>query len=181
MEKKTTTKQTIWSALSAFQQDCPVIGKSTSGYNYKYADLPTIMGVINPILAKHGLVLAQPIQGAKIQTILTHIKSGEQLISEADIPQGVVLNKMNQFQIDGSAITYYRRYALSSMLGIVTDEDTDASGEQVRRELPELLPSMKEWQDAITHLKNGTVTIPKIETKYKLSQKLAEKLMELAI
>ena len=38
---------------------------------------------------------------------------------------------MNDFQVLGSAITYIRRYALSSMLGIVTDKDTDASGEQV--------------------------------------------------
>jgi hypothetical protein len=37
---------------------------------------------------------------------------------------------MNDFQVLGSAITYIRRYALSSALGLVTDKDTDASGEQ---------------------------------------------------
>ena len=34
---------------------------------------------------------------------------------------------MNEFQVLGSAITYIRRYALSSMLGLVTDKDTDAA------------------------------------------------------
>ena len=35
---------------------------------------------------------------------------------------------MNEYQSYGSGVTYYRRYALSSMLGLVTDKDTDASG-----------------------------------------------------
>jgi hypothetical protein len=43
---------------------------------------------------------------------------------------------MNDYQVMGSAITYYRRYALSSMLGIITDIDNDVSGEQTKRTLP---------------------------------------------
>tara|TARA_R100001244_G_scaffold51979_1_gene45193 strand:- start:1044 stop:1421 length:378 start_codon:yes stop_codon:yes gene_type:complete len=33
---------------------------------------------------------------------------------------------MNKFQSAGAGITYFRRYALSSMLGVITDADTDA-------------------------------------------------------
>lgn len=40
---------------------------------------------------------------------------------------------MNDFQVLGSAITYLRRYAISAILGLVTDKDTDASGEQVEK------------------------------------------------
>jgi len=47
MEKK-TTKATLWSALSDFQEECPAINKGAKGYGYKYADLPSIMEVINP-------------------------------------------------------------------------------------------------------------------------------------
>ena len=36
---------------------------------------------------------------------------------------------MNEYQVLGSAITYLRRYSLSAMLGLVTDEDTDAKGD----------------------------------------------------
>ena len=36
---------------------------------------------------------------------------------------------MNIYQSYGSALTYFRRYTLSSALGIVTDKDTDASGQ----------------------------------------------------
>jgi hypothetical protein len=63
-------------------------------------------------------------------TKLVHIPTGEIEFSSIEIPQGVSLKGMNQFQVDGSAITYYRRYALSSLLGIVTDDDNDAAGKQ---------------------------------------------------
>jgi len=43
---------------------------------------------------------------------------------------------MNVYQSFGSGVTYYRRYALSSLLGIVTDKDTDAAGEQVSSPKP---------------------------------------------
>jgi len=134
MEKNTKAKANIWSALSEFQAECPAINKGKKGYNYKYADLPAIMEVINPILKKHGLLIAQPLEGRAVVTKLIHIPTGQIEESRIDIPEGVTLQGMNQFQSDGSAITYYRRYALSSLLGIVTDDDTDAAGKQVAQE-----------------------------------------------
>jgi len=131
MEKKTDN---IYAALSRFQEDCPAINKGAQGYGYKYADLPTIMQIIDPILRKHGLVLLQPMDGRSVTTLLVYIETEQKLYSSIEIPEGVMLKGMNQFQSDGSAITYYRRYALSSLLGIVTDEDNDAAGKQVAQE-----------------------------------------------
>jgi len=132
MEKK-TIKATLWSALSDFQEECPAINKGAKGYGYKYADLPSIMEVINPLLKKHKLVISQPLDGRAIMTKLVHIPTGECVESRIEIPEGVMLKGMNQYQSDGSAITYYRRYSLS-VLGIVTDEDNDAAGKQVAQE-----------------------------------------------
>lgn len=123
----------IYKALADFQQECPVIHKGTSGYGYSYADLPAIFEIINPLLKKHGLGFYQAVNGTELKTVLFHIESGETITSDTSIPQGVQLAKMNEFQVLGSAITYIRRYALSSILGIVTDKDTDASGEQVKK------------------------------------------------
>jgi len=120
----------LFKALANFQQEVPVIHKDTQGFNYSYADLPAIFEIINPLLQKHGLGFTQLVNGTNIKTILFHVESGETLESETAIPQGVQMNKMNDFQVLGSAITYIRRYALSAMLGLVTDKDTDASGEQ---------------------------------------------------
>ena len=129
----------LYKALANFQQEVPVIHKDTHGFNYSYADLPTIFQVINPLLKKHGLGFTQSVDYANysekfqsiIKTTVFHIESGESIESSTLVPQGVQLNKMNDFQVLGSAITYLRRYAISSILGLVTDKDTDASGEQV--------------------------------------------------
>ena len=133
----------LFKALADFQQEVPVILKDTTGYGYKYADLPAIFKVINPLLKTHGLGFYQSINGTSVNTTIFHIESGEVIESNTDIPQGVVLKGMNDFQVLGSAITYIRRYALSSMLGLITDKDTDASGEQVKPQAVKPKPASK--------------------------------------
>lgn len=180
----------LFKALAAFQQDCPIIHKGTQGYGYSYADLPTILKTINPILAKHGLGFSQPVDLDTIQTILFHIESGEQLTSSTLMPSGVELKGMNQFQVDGSKITYYRRYALSSMLGIVTDKDTDAGGKPAAKQIakptaqpikkaakPELTPERLEWKQAIEYLA-GAGKLSTIKKKWALSDENEGKLMD---
>lgn len=122
----------LYKALADFQQEVPVIYKGTQGYGYSYADLPAIFEIINPLLKKHGLGFYQAIEGTSIKTVVFHVESGEQIEGLAQIPENVQMKGMNDFQVLGSGITYMRRYALSSILGLVTDKDNDASGEQVK-------------------------------------------------
>jgi len=125
----------IYKAIADFQQEVPVILKDTSGYGYKYADLPAIFEVINPLMKKHGMGFTQMVDEGVIVTQVFHCDSAEMIASRTTIPQGVQLKGMNDFQVLGSAITYIKRYALSSLLGLVTDKDTDASGEQVSQKV----------------------------------------------
>ena len=160
--KTETTKKTkevvksIYKSLADFQQECPVIHKSTKGYGYSYSDLPTIFAVINPLLKKNGLGFTQLINGSSIETILFHIETGETITSKTAIPEDVSLKGMNQFQVLGSAVTYIRRYALSSMLGIVTDKDTDASGEQLPKKKPAL--AQDRFQKALDKIESKEIT-----------------------
>lgn len=131
--KNMQDKKNIYKSLASFQQEVPVILKDTSGYGYNYADLPAIFEIINPLMKKHGMGFYQAVNGTDIKTVIFHIESGETIESNTTIPQGVQLAKMNDFQVLGSAITYIKRYALSSLLGLVTDKDTDASGDQVNK------------------------------------------------
>jgi hypothetical protein len=147
----------LFKNLAAFQQECPVIHKGTKGFNYTYADLSQILTVINPLLKKHNLGFTQLIMEDKIKTILFETKNGEFIESFISIPQNVKLNKMNEFQVLGSAITYLRRYALSSILGIVTDKDTDASGEQEAKKSVSISDIKKEISGA--KVKDELVTI----------------------
>lgn len=125
------TKIELYKALAAFQQEVPTIHKGTKGYGYSYADLPTILTTINPLLKKHGLGFTQLLNGNCINTVVFHCESGATIESSVDVPDDVILKGMNKFQVVGSAITYYRRYSLSSILGLVTDVDADATGTQV--------------------------------------------------
>lgn len=145
----------LYKALAKFQQEVPVIHKDTQGYGYTYTNLTNILTTINPILKKHGLGFTQLIEGTGLKTIIFHCESGETLESKADIPQDVVLKGMNPFQVLGSANTYIRRYALSSALGLITDKDIDACGDQVKKTPSEKLKeckTLKELQTVFTSL-----------------------------
>ncbi len=126
---KSETITEIAKALAEFQSKCPVLNKGSKGYGYNYADLPSIVESITPILKECGLCFTQPTSGdaenVTVTTILIHAKSGEYF--ETSISSNVKANKgnMSEIQAVGSIITYLRRYSLSSILGIVTDEDVD--------------------------------------------------------
>jgi hypothetical protein len=172
----------LFKALAAFQQEVPTIHKGTQGYGYTFADLPSIFEVINPLLKKHGLGFTQLICGQSVKTVVFHSESGELIECATDIPQGVQLKGQNEFQVLGSAITYIRRYALSAALGIVTDKDTDAAGEQAPKE--EKPKEEKEWlnigtpafEKAKEAIKAGTHTLADVRKKYAVSKKTEEAL-----
>ena len=173
--------KTVWSALASFQQEVPTIHKGTQGYGYSYADLPAIFEVINPLLKKHSLGFTQLIEGQSIKTILFHTESEGRIESITDIPQDVSLKGMNQYQVLGSAITYIRRYALSSMLGLVTDKDTDAGGEQTNTPQPQpkkALPKL-DYDKAVKAIEEGKTTVAdilKVRTVTDAEKKALEKL-----
>lgn len=169
--------QSLFKSLAAFQQEVPVIHKETKGYGYSYADLPTIFDKINPLLQKHNLGFTQPIMGNCVKTIVFHTETGETIESLTEIPQGVQLKGMNDFQVLGSAITYIRRYALSSILGLVTDKDTDAAGEQTKPSKPILKADTEHFGKAVEYLMKGG-SIDAIKQKYEVSQEVEVKLLK---
>ena len=156
----------IFRALAGFQQECPVIHKGTTGYGYTYADLPQILEVINPLLKKHGLGFTQMLEGTGLKTIIFHWDSGEYLESYCEIPS-TSLKGMNDFQAIGSGITYFRRYCLSSSLGVVTDKDTDAAGEKEKPHFKQSLPAFVKKHKSITDL---TLAIDSCENLSELSE-----------
>ena len=170
-KEQTTETKSLFKSLAAFQQEVPVIHKETKGYGYSYADLPTIFDKINPLLAKHQLGFTQPIMGDCVKTIIFHTETGETLESLTDIPKGVKLGNMNDFQVLGSAVSYIRRYSLSSILGLVTDKDTDAAGEQTKSSKPQLELKSEAFGKAVEFIMKGG-SIEQIKTKYEVSKEV---------
>lgn len=121
-------------ALTAFQKTAPkilkdktgkIVTKSGATYEYDYADLASIWDKIRGSLADNKLSVIQSPTTLQSEPALTTVLAHEsgQWVEDTmplkitqDTPQG-----------QGSAITYARRYALTSMLGIVADSDNDAA------------------------------------------------------
>jgi hypothetical protein len=59
---------------------------------------------------------------------------------------------------------------LSSILGLVTDKDTDASGEQVKHEPKKATLDNKRFQDAVKAIENNQFTTEHLITKFELTE-----------
>jgi len=163
-------------ALAGFSQEVPVIHKNTKGYGYTYTSLSEILRVINPLLAKHGLGFTQIVSGTSLTTIVFHVESGETIEGTMDIPQGVQLKGMNEFQVMGSAISYSKRYHISGMLCLVTDSDSDAAGQPTNPKKPALADSR--FKKALEAILAGEYSREELENKYSLSDEQIKKLDE---
>lgn len=101
-----------------------------------YASLNSVMDACRDALIENGIWLCQypvPVEQPNslgLVTKLTHAESGQWQSSLAVVP----LPKADP-QGMGSAMTYCRRYALTAMLGMVTEDD-DGEGARTGRKTP---------------------------------------------
>jgi hypothetical protein len=116
-----TTNKTLEECLMQFQTEIGIIKKDSKNPHFKntYASLTQILSEVKPVLTKCGLVLLQPIDVNGVTTKLLMVGGSETDFIESFIPLPVGLAP----QPLGSAITYYRRYTLSSLLALEIDDD----------------------------------------------------------
>ncbi len=101
---------------------------------YNYAPLDEVIEATKAALSANSLAITQLtyVQGDSIvlETLLLH-SSGEWLSSE------LYVGKKDQApQDEGSALTYKRRYGMSAILGVASEEDDDAEGAMGRDPKP---------------------------------------------
>lgn len=96
-------------------------------HSYNYATLAGVLDAVRGPLSKHGITFLQPATvselAAHVKTVLIHAESGE-WISDPGMPMPV---NGGDAQAVGSAITYARRYGLTSLLGIAQEDDDGAA------------------------------------------------------
>lgn len=131
-------------ALAAAQGEMPAIAKDATNPHFKskFASLGGIIEAVRPVLARHKLAIVQgatlpesdanaKVTGFSVETMLVH-ESGEWILAALPMP----LAKQDP-QGAGAAMTYGRRYGLSALLSLNTDEDDDGnsqrSGGETRR------------------------------------------------
>ena len=111
----------IYKKISDFQSKVEAIKKKMTNPHYKskYASLDDVLDAIKEPLRESGLVFIQIPYSDGLETSIVDIEDESQCI-KSKIPY--MLGK-NDMQALGSAITYARRYALVSMLGLEQDDD----------------------------------------------------------
>jgi hypothetical protein len=166
---KTSEKITnLTKALFEFQGKVTSVKKNAKNDHFKnkYADLTSIIETINPILQECGILVTQHPNEDVLVTTVYHADSGEFMQSE----QVLRMKDFNNPQQQGSAITYARRYALSSIFNLNQEEDDGnlAAGIKVQAVKEEMTPKHPLWKKAVDHIAKGG-SISDVTDKYIVS------------
>ncbi len=160
--------------LLEFQQKVEAIKKDSKNPFFKsnYFDINSLLKEIKPILNELGLVLIQPLTTINnrpaLRTIL--LDGDKELINDL-----IILPDLTDPQKMGSAITYYRRYSIQSLL-LLQAEDDDGNKASYNEGKENVIPKMisglnkareisaeTKKKDIMTFLKNNSLV--KMETK----------------
>lgn len=138
--------KSILPAMIEVQSDMPQLSKDANNPHAKskYLTLDNILGALTPLLNQQGILLTQiPKQreledgtiGIGVDTRFWH-KSGEFVHYTGiyfDFEKG---GRMNNTQSTGSILTYAKRYELTSIFGVSTNEDADGVQPAVQQRKP---------------------------------------------
>lgn len=155
-------------ALANFHKEVkqPMKDADNPFFKSKYVPLENVVEAIDDVAPKHGLTYSQyPVTTENglvgISTVLLH-ESGEYI----EFPPTTTKPDKNTPQGVGSALTYMRRYSLSAVFGITSDQDDDgneASGKnnkskqtQLQKASSQTIGTLKKEVINFTNLIKGT-------------------------
>lgn len=126
---KSETITELNKALANFHKEVkqPMKDANNPFFKSKYVPLENVVEAIDDVAPKHGLTYSQyPVTTENglvgISTVLLH-ESGEFI----EFPPATTKPDKNTPQGVGSALTYMRRYSLSAVFGITSDQDDDGN------------------------------------------------------
>jgi len=149
-------KTNINTKLLEFQKKIGIIKKDSKNPHFKntYASLTQILSEVKPLLTECGLILIQPISLEGVGTTIIDFETGEKIETVISLPTNLSPQQL------GSAITYFRRYTLASLLSLEIDDDDAQSTVIKQQNLNEQVESAKAKIITATSLSD-------LQTKYK--------------
>jgi len=123
------TTNSLRQKLLLCQEEIGAIKRDSTNpfFKSKYFDINAVLAEVKPILNKHGLILMQSLTTHEtgriaLKTSIMDADGVDAIIETCVLPEGKTA------QETGSVITYYRRYALQSMLALeATDDDANSA------------------------------------------------------
>lgn len=141
--------KSIYTKLLAAQKAIKAVEKNKTNPHFKntYADINEIISEVKPALNDNGLVLLQPLTHLEdgtpaLKTIILDSESGEKIEDVTPIN-----HTPRNPQDHGSAVTYFRRYTLQSLLLLeAEDDDGQQASEKAAEEDPVAAQKREIWK-----------------------------------
>ena len=156
----------MYKKLLEVQKKIGAISKDSTNpfFKSKYFDINKLLDVVKPIMNEEGLLLLQPLSNidgiASIKTIIIDVETGD------TIENNTPLTQINDSQKMGSAITYFRRYSLQSLLGLQAEDD-DGNKASKKEEKGKSLKEVKESiEKGFAFLKYAMIDEAKMRENY---------------
>ena len=162
--------------IASAKREIGAISKDSKNpfFKSKYFDINQLLEHVEPILFDKGLFLTQPILDNKVYSILWDIETGDKFESYLELPL------LNDPQKLGSCITYYRRYTLSSLLAIQSeDDDGNKASKPQPKKKPVLERDSDKWNKAVQTIKDGVVTVEQVLKAYATEDEQDEKFLRM--
>jgi hypothetical protein len=143
----------LYPKLHAAKQKIGKVVKNSTNPHFKnkYADINGLIETVEPILLEQGLLLLQPIAEGIISTSIIDIESGQSVVSSMRLPD------IQDPQKIGSAVTYYRRYTLQSLLSLqAEDDDANSASATVKNTKPTI--TQERFENGLTKIANKEMT-----------------------
>lgn len=113
-------KSSFYSDFLKVQNELDAVNKNAKGYNYKYADLPSLWEAVRKIISDNKFIVYGFADNESVHMIAEH-ESGTKI--ESKLPLSYAKATPQDL---GGAITYFRRYQIMLMFNVMTEDD-DAS------------------------------------------------------
>jgi len=188
----------IYQKIKSLKSEIKPIEKSSTNpyYNSRYFDINSLLAEVEPLLEKQNLMLLQPIENGRVKSVIFDLDSGESLTSELVLPENIDPQKI------GSAITYYRRYTLQSLLALQAEDDDGNAAAGNATPKPAAKPKTvttaakaelkwlnvmdkdnnftKEWENVRSGVKSGKInSVSDVRKYYAVSKAVEQKINEL--
>lgn len=156
-------KKAYTAAMNDFRARCPVIIKTRTAHNSKYAGLAETIDQIKTLLAECGLSHSwtTDVQAGVITVTcrVTHVAGHSE---ETSLPGPAdATGSKNAIQAVGSTITYLQRYTLFAILGLAAQEDDTDGNMDTPPDALEAINSAETVEALQAAFKTAWATYPK--------------------
>ena len=123
-------------------------------YKSKYFDINKLIEQLHPLLVKNKVILLQPIRDNKVYSELLDLES------DSSINSFIELTGIKDPQKVGIEITYFRRYTLTSLLGLQAEDEDGNVGKNPNEIKPKVVELTSEQK------LNNCKTLEELKTAY---------------